>query len=103
MKKRILLISLALATLLSGCGEKKVENTGSDAEFLKYLETAEYPIETDKKISIWSWTGGGAVGDHADANQFPGVLDYEKKTGNGSAAVFFLHGSFCRSTDGSFS
>ena len=81
MKKRILLISLALATLLSGCGEKKVENTGSDAEFLKYLETAEYPIETDKKISIWSWTGGGAVGDHADANQFPGVLDYEKKTG----------------------
>lgn len=81
MKTRILLIMLALSMLLSGCGGNKVSDSGADPEFLEYLETADFPLETDKKITVWSWTGGAAVGTHTDPNNFPSVLEFEKNTG----------------------
>ena len=81
MKKRILLISLAIASLLSACGEKQTAKKGADEEFLSYLETATYPLETDRKLTAWNMNGGAAIGSHTDPHTFPSVVEHAKAVG----------------------
>lgn len=87
MKKRRFCLALAIVLAISsvaftGCGDKKEKETvaGADAEFLEYLKTAEYPIETDRTLTAWSYRGGTTYGTYK-ADELPYLKNLEKKTG----------------------
>lgn len=87
MKKRRFCLALAIVLAISsvaftGCGDKKEKETvaGADAEFLEYLKTAEYPVETDRTLTAWSYRGGTTYGTYK-ADELPYLKNLEKKTG----------------------
>lgn len=87
MKRRKLCLVLAAVLAISsvaftGCGDKKEKETavGVDAEFLEYLKTAEYPIETDRTLTAWSYRGGTTYGTYK-ADELPYLKNLEEKTG----------------------
>ena len=86
-KRRILSMALAVAMSasvavgFSGCGEKTSKtNSSLDPEFLDYLKTAEYPIQTEETLDCWSYRGGTQYGNHNPA-EMPYLKNWEERTG----------------------
>lgn len=85
MYKKIsaVLLAAVLASTLFGCG-KSVDQASinkNDEAFLKYLETADYPLKTDKKLTWWVQRGGTGIGQFTDPQSFPSLELYKKNTG----------------------
>lgn len=85
-KRRILSMALAVAlsasvaVSFSGCGEDSKTTSSLSPEFLDYLKTAEFPVETDETLDCWSYRGGTAYGTW-DPKEMPYLKNWEERTG----------------------
>jgi putative aldouronate transport system substrate-binding protein len=76
----VLIMGIFLIISFAGCDKTPSSSTGSQVD-LKYLETADYPLQTDQKIKWWSYRGNTVVGKYKDPAQMPWVETYKKLTG----------------------
>ena len=84
MKKRILVVLLAAAMLLAGCGNGKDAKTGADVD----IDLSSYPIETDVMLSYFRAMPSNAatlVENYGETNY---AKEFEKRTG---VKIEYLH------------
>ncbi len=83
MKRNLFLSALAgmlAVTLLAGCGGGEINQAESEEE-LEKLKTSGYPIQTETRLKVWAYRGGGAIGPHSDPLTYPSLTNYEEKLG----------------------
>lgn len=79
MKKALRVLAAAVAVMsLASCGPNGGTTSQDDLDNLK---NSGYPIQTDTKLTAWSYRGGAAIGQYSNPEEYPSLVNYMKALG----------------------
>ena len=80
MKKWFIVLAAVVALgTFEGCGQSGNGTISEDN--LDELKTCGYPIDTNTKLTAWSYRGGGAIGPYSNPLEYPSLTNYMEEVG----------------------